>query len=57
MRQNLSNIWWSNDFPGGSELTWASEEPQNGGKMIRTDKLEFRDINEPSLMPKYSTTG
>ena len=35
----------SNDFPGGSELTRASEGPQNGSKMTRMDILEFRDIN------------
>ena len=38
---------WSNDLPGGSEFTQASEGPQNGGKMTGMDLLEFRDINGP----------
>ena len=38
----------SNNFPGGSEFTWASEAPQNGGKMNEMDILEFRDINGPA---------
>ena len=52
MRQNLSNR--SNNFPArGSEFIWASEGPQNGGKMTGMDILEFRDINSLALMPKY----
>ena len=43
----------SNNFPGGSEFTRASEGHQNGGKMTGMDVLEFRDINGPNLMPKY----
>ena len=37
MRQHLKTICRSNNFPGVSELAWASEGPQNGGKMIGTD--------------------
>ena len=48
---------WSNDLPGGSEFTQASEGPQNGGKMTGMGILEFRDINGQAPMPEYSTIG
>ena len=50
---HLITIWRYNDLPEGSEITRASEGPQNGGKMNGMDKLEFTDINWPPLMPKY----
>ena len=45
--EKLVKFWQSRDFQGGSEFIWASEGPQNGGKMAGMDILEFRDINEP----------
>ena len=37
----------------GSDFTGASEGPENGGKTIRMDLLEFRDDDRPDPMPKY----
>ena len=47
MSQNVATIFRSINFPGGSEFTWLSGGPQNGGKMTGMDILEFRDINGP----------
>ena len=41
------------NFKGGSKFIWASERPQNGGKMTEMDKFEFKDIKWPAQMPKY----
>ena len=49
--------WGASVFQGGSEFTWASEGPQNGGKMTGMDLLEFRDINGPYPMPKMVQFG
>ena len=54
MCQNSATFWRSNDFPGGSKFSRASEGYQNGGKTTRMDIPEFRDIKGPALMPKMA---
>ena len=55
--QNSEIFWRSNDFPGGSKISWASEGPQKGGKTTGMDIPEFRDINGPAPMPKNDIIG
>ena len=50
MWQNSATFWRSNNFPGVSTFSPASEGPQNGGKLTRMDILEFRCINGPGLI-------
>ena len=49
------NIWKIPRVP--KKLNLLSEGPQNGGQMIGMDILEFRDINQPAVMPKYGVIG
>ena len=54
MCQNFVTFWYSIDFPGGSELTQASEGPLKGVKMTVMDILRFRDINMRTLPTQIS---
>ena len=54
---NPATFGQTNDFPGGSKISQASERPQNGGKMTGMDIPEIKDINRPALMPKNGAIG